>query len=553
MSIAIDKRLALLDKMLSGKRLLCDLERKGIERQISDLRNPPDGIVWSETAATNAENLFENLKHWKGEWHGTKIVLEDWQRQCIVAPLFGWLRDDGRRRFTTAYIEVPRKNGKTTLIAGIGIQGLCADGEHGAEVYAAATQRDQAALMFTDAKNMIAQHTGLSKYCKVYKNSVLFKPTNSIFKPVSSEGNSLHGLNCHRNLIDELHAHKTRTVWDVLTTGTGSRRNPMTVAITTAGFDRSTICWEQREYSRNVLEGSYTDDRYFSYISGAEDDDDFMDPAVWAKANPNLGISVKTDYIEELAGRAKNSPAQENTFRMLHLNQWMQQSVRWIPMHAWDACEGDSFPRDKYQGRRCCAGLDLASTRDVNSLVLAFQNDDGSYDLLPFFWAPEAVNDTRGQQDRRQVLNWGNQGEIKLTSGNVTDYEVIVQDIMALSREFQIDELLFDTWGPAQSFVQRLTECGFRHDSLREFRQTIGNFSSPTREFERLVLSKKIRHHKNPVLRWMVGNTAVRMDPIGNIRPDKENSADKIDGVVAAIMALAGAMDNGQEAGFLLL
>lgn len=539
----IAKRTDALEAMLDGNRPLSAVEAGAVRRQLNELRDPPDGLVWNEEKANNAVRLFGKLKHWKGEWHGTALKLRPWQEECIVAPLFGWYRDDGRRRFTTGYVEVPRKNGKTTLIAGLAIQGLVGDGEHGAEVYAAATKRDQAMLMFTDAQNMIRQSKALQAYCRIYKHSIVCERLNSVFKPVSSEAHTLHGLNSHRNLIDELHAHKTRDVWDVLKTGTGSRRNPLTLAITTAGYDRSTICWEQHEYARNVLEGHYSDDSYFAYIACADPEDDIQDENTWKKANPNYGVSVKKDQIREGAERAARSASEENTFRMLHLNQWVQQAIRWLPMHLWDKCGDGDFDIADYYGRPCWVGLDLASTRDVNSAVLCFPEEDDSYTLLPYFWAPEDVQDTRGQQDRRQVVNWGKRGEIKLTSGNVTDYDCIAHDIIDLSEKFDIQKLMFDPWGPAQSFVQRLQELGFPLDSMEEFRQTIGNFASPTKEFERLVIAGQFRHFDNPVLRWMAGNVAVKQDPAGNIRPDKEKSSDKIDGIVAAIMALSGAME----------
>jgi phage terminase large subunit-like protein len=533
--------------MLSGSRPLSAVETGAVRRQMNDLHNPPGDCEWREAEAVRAVQLFSALRHWKGEWHGQPMTLQPWQEELIVAPLFGWYRGDGRRRFTTGYVEVPRKNGKTTLIAGMAIQGLIADQEPGAEIYAAATKRDQATLMFTDAKNMIMQSAELMQYCRIYRHSIVCERLNSVFKPVSSESHGLHGLNSHRNLIDELHAHKTRDVWDVLKTGTGSRRNPLTLAITTAGYDRSTICWEQHEISRNVLEGFYEDNRdydsHFAFMAHADPDDDILDEATWRKANPNFGVSVKPEQIAEAAAKANQSAAAENTFRMLHLNQWVQQAVRWLPMHLWDKCGDGELDIADYYGRPCWVGLDLASTRDVNSAVLCFPEDDGGYTLIPYFWAPEDVQDTRGQQDRRQVVNWGRRGQIKLTSGNVTDYDCIAHDIIDLSEKFVIQKLAFDPWGAAQSFVQRLQDLGFPLNALEEFRQTIGHFAAPTKEFERLVIAQKLRHFGNPVLRWMAGNVAVRQDPAGNIRPDKEKSADKIDGIVAAIMALSGAME----------
>lgn len=542
---AIDKRLLSLDGLLNEPRPKSAIERLCIERQLADLRRGHErGLVWDETEASRAVAFFSLLKHWKGEWIGKPLTLAPWQEHCLIAPLFGWYRGAvrekcGLRRFRTAYAEIPRKNGKTTLASGLANQGLIADGEAGAEIYAAATKRDQAMILFRDAQQTLGGK--LRQTVETFKNSTTCRQWNSFFQPLSSDYNSLDGLNIHRAVIDELHAHKTRDLFDVLLTAMGARQHPLLAAITTAGFDRSSICWEQREEVRNIVEGHKENDAYFGFIATTDPGDDWADPAVWWKANPNLGISLKQDNLADICKTAVDSPAAENNFRRKHLDEWTEQSVRWLPMTAWDACAGE-IDRTELRGRPCWGAIDLASTRDVNSLVLLFPWEGGAYKLLPFFWVPEDAKDERGYQDRTQVMNWAAKRLIKTTDGNTTDYAGIVEDVMALCAEFDVQVLAYDPWGPAVAFVQLLQADGFPHEKLAEFKQSIGNFAAPTKEFERLVMARKIEHGGNLVLRWMASNVSVKRDANDNLRPDKEKSADKIDGIVASIMALGLSM-----------
>jgi phage terminase large subunit-like protein len=270
-----------------------------------------------------------------------------------------------------------------------------------------------------------------------------------------------------------------------------------------------------------------------------------MDESVWHRANPNLGVSVSLDYLREMCAAAKNNPEIENTFRNLHLNQWTEQAVRWIPMHLWDECRRD-FSEDDLAGRPCFAGLDLASTQDTNALTLIFPMEDGSYRVLPYFWIPEKSRSDRAHQDRRQVLNWAAKGLIRKVSGNVTQYGEISEDIFELAEKFDIQVLAYDPWGPAVLFVQVLEQNGFPHDKLMQFRQVIGNFAAPSKEFHRLIACGKLNHDGNPVLRWMAENVAAERDKNDNVRPNKEKSADKIDGIVAAVMALGVAMQKSE-------
>ena len=296
-------------------------------------------FYFDERAATIAVNFFEKLlRHSKGEWAGQPFVLQPWQRDQIIRPLFGWKRPDGTRKYRVAYIEVPRKNGKSSLAAGIANLLLFADDEPSAEVYSAAADRDQAAIVFDEAKAMTEGAPVLARRVDIYKRSIVDAKTRSVYRVLSADAFTKHGLNVHGVIFDELHAQPNRDLWDVLKTGTGARRQPMFMQITTAGYDRNSICWEQHEYATKVLDGVIEDPEFFAYIAAADVDDDWLDEAIWRKANPSLGVTVKLDYLQAEARRAEQTPAYQNTFRRLHLNQWTQQETRWLSLEAWNLC-----------------------------------------------------------------------------------------------------------------------------------------------------------------------------------------------------------------------
>ena len=328
------------------------------------------GYTFDKTAATAAVLFFERLlRHTKGEWAGEPFQLQAWQRDEIVRPLFGWKRADGTRRFRRAYIEIPRKNGKSTISAGIALALLMLDAEPGVEVYSAAADRQQAAIVFDAASTMVQESPALAKFAEVYRREIRVPKLNGIYRVLSADAPTKHGLNAHGVIFDELHAQPNRELWDVLATSMGSRRQPMLVMITTAGYDRESICWEMHQYAQQVLRGDVDDPSFFAYIAAAEQEDDWTSPATWAKANPGLGVTVKRDYLEAEAQRAKQVPAYQNTFRRLHLNQWTSQESRWLDMTAWDRCGGE-LP--DLSGRVCYGGLDLASTTDIAALSLVF-------------------------------------------------------------------------------------------------------------------------------------------------------------------------------------
>jgi phage terminase large subunit-like protein len=504
---------------------------------------------FDERAADLAVRFFERLLvHVKGEWAGQPFILQGWQRDEIIRPLFGWKREsDGTRRYRTAYIEIPRKNGKSNLAAGIALYLFFADGEYGAEVYSAAADRDQAGIVFELARGMVSESPELTRRCQVFKRAIIQQGNMSTYRVLSADAYTKHGLNAHGVVVDELHAQPNRDLVDVLVTSTGARRQPLVVFITTAGYDRESICWEYHEYARQVLAGIIQDDAFFAFVRAADEKDDWTDPAAWAKANPGLGVTVKVEYLETEARRAAQVPAYQNTFRRLHLNQWTQQESRWLDLAAWDAC-GSPVEAKLLEGMECYAGLDLASNSDLASLVLDFPNEAGEAERhawLPFFWIPRDNMVERARHDRVSYVSWARDGLIEATEGNVIDYGWIVRKIEELGEKYKIREIAFDRWGAFQ-ITQQLEGLGF---TLVGFGQGFASMSGPTKELLRLVLDGKLAHGGHPVLRWMADNLVVSTDPAGNVKPNKEKSREKIDGIVAGVMALDRALRHGAKKG----
>lgn len=526
-------------KTLKTGRPMGELETLCIERQLRDLSNAQKrGLIWDEAEAQRAVKFFSLLSHWKGPWAGKPVTLEPWQEHCQIAPLFGWRKKDGTRRYREGYDEEPRKNGKTTKAAGIALFGLVADREEGAEIFAAATKRDQARILFRDATKLLRRSRALRGQVELFKHSVTCPRLSSSFVPLSSEGNSLDGLNPHMCLIDELHAHRTREVYDVLATAMGARSQPLLYSITTAGYDRQTVCWERHEYAVKLLKQELEDDSFFAFICGADDGDDFNDPNVWAKANPNLGISLKAEFLRSQALKAKHSPSYENTFRRLHLNQWTEQMDRWLRMALWDRCFEEFSPSD-LNGIQCWGGLDLSKTLDTTSLVLVFRIE-GEFYLLPYFWIPKENARRREEEDGVPYTQWARSGHLFLTEGDVVDYREIASVIRWARERFGLRRIAFDPYNGTH-FANEMADEGF---DMIEFGQTWRNLADPSTEFEKLVTSYKVHHNNHPVLTWQAGNVAVKRNMDGLIRPVKPGSQDakKIDGIVATIMGLAMAL-----------
>lgn len=523
----------------SGKIVTGELVRLAVERHLRDLKEGPKrGLVFDEKAAKRAIQFFGFLRHSKGEWAGQGFTLAPWQ-QFLLWVLFGWKRADGTRRFRTAYNQIARKNGKSTIAAGIGLFLFFADGEPGAEVYTAATKRDQARIVHSEAVRMVKASPALKARIKCFKDNLSVPKTNSKFEPLGADEDTLDGLNSHGNIVDELHAHKTRKTWDLLETATGARRSPLTFAITTAGYDKHSVCREQYEYAEKVLKGIIEDDSFFAFVAAIDEDDDWRDPKCWVKANPNLGVSVKLDSLIEQCNKAKESPASQNTFRRLRLNQWTEQENRWLDMAVWDE-NGEPFNPEELLGRRCYGGLDLSKIADLSAHALLFppEHDAEKWKLLIRFWVPEESILKRSKKDRVPYDVWTKSGLIETTAGNVVDYGFIQAAIIADAQKYDIQEIAYDRMF-ASEIVHNLMEEGL---TMVPFGQGFLSMASPTAEFEKMLIGRQMSHGGNAVLRWMASNVTVKQDPAGNLKPDKEKSSEKIDGIVAAIMGLGRAM-----------
>lgn len=500
----------------------------------------PAEYHYDTQAADRAVDFFARwLRHQKGELAGQSLALAEWQASEIIRPLFGWKRADGTRKYRTAYVEIPRKNGKTTIAAGVGLYLLFADGEQGAEVYSAAADREQAAIAFDLASSMVEAEPALRKRAKVYRRSIVVESTGSSYKVLSADARSKHGFNAHGIILDEVHAQPNRELYDVLHTSTGARRQPVEFLITTAGiYDPESIAWQLHEYATRVRAGVIDDPAFLPVIYSAPAEADYRDPEVHAASNPGMGVSVKGEYLAAEAKRAEEEPSYENTFRRLHLNQWTQQVTRWIKIEDWSAC---AQPVPDLTGRRCMVGLDLSTTTDITALALTFppEAEGEPYWVLPFFWCPEQQIVKRARRDRVPFDAWARDGFIEATPGNVIDYEFVRARVNELSKLYKFGPIAYDPWNASQIATQLGEQDGF---TMTPFRQGFISMNEPSKEFERLVVSRGIAHADHPVMTWMVSNVTVRRDPAGNIKPDKEKSRERIDGVVATVMGIGTAI-----------
>ena len=504
--------------------------------------------VYDKAAADYAVNFIEFLCHTKGTWAGQPFELIDWQEQ-IIRDVFGTLKPNGYRQFNTAYIEIPKKNGKSELAAAIALLLTCGDNEERAEVYGCAADRQQATIVFDVAKDMVTMCPALAKRVKIMatQKRLIYVPTGSYYQVLSADVANKHGFNTHGVIFDELHTQPNRKLYDVMTKGSGdARMQPLYFLITTAGDNTNSICYEVHQKALDILNGRKHDATFYPVIYGASQEDDWTDQKVWKRVNPSLGITVGLDKVKAACESAKQNPAEENSFRQLRLNQWVKQAVRWMPMDKWDAC---AFPVDEksLEGRVCYGGLDLSSSTDITAFVLVFPpiDEDDKYSVLPYFWIPEDNLDLRVHRDHVNYDLWKKQGFLQTTEGNVVHYGYIEQFIETLGEKYNIREIAFDRWGAVQ-MTQNLEALGF---SVVPFGQGFKDMSPPTKELMKLTLEEKIAHGGHPVLRWMMDNIFIRTDPAGNIKADKEKSTEKIDGAVATIMALDRAIRCGNDTG----
>ena len=504
--------------------------------------------MFDEAKADYAVQFINCLKHTKGRWIGQPFELLPWQDR-IIRDVFGTVKENGYRQYNTAYVEIPKKNGKSELAAGVALYMTCGDGEWGAEVYGCASDRQQASIVFDVAVDMVDQCPALKKRITPVMSvkRLVYQPTNSFYQVLSAEAYTKHGLNVHAVIFDELHSQPNRELFDVMTKGSGdARTQPLFFLITTAGTDRHSVCFEQHQKAEDILLGRKIDPTFYPVIYGVPDDADWSLEEVWHQANPSLGYTIDIEKVRNAYLSAKDNPAEENIFRQLRLNQWVKQSTRWMQMEKWDAC---AFPVDEREllDRECYGGLDLSSSIDITAFVLVFppRDDLEKYVILPYFWIPEENMVQRVRRDHVAYDVWEKQGMLMTTEGNVIHYGFIESYIDSLGKKFHIKEIAFDRWGAVQ-MVQNLEELGF---TVVPFGQGFKDMSPPSKELMKLTLEQKLAHGGHPVLRWMMDNIFVRTDPAGNIKPDKEKSTEKIDGAVAAVMALDRAIRNGGSSG----
>lgn len=553
-----------IDDVLAGRQVVCKWVRLAVERHVRDLaraeRKDPDfPYYFDEAQAKRIIDFTQQLQHTKGEWanpckHDPRIRLEPWQ-QFIDWVLFGWRREGGYRRFTRAYIEVARKNGKTTDAAAKANYCFLADRpqEIGAEVYCVATKRDQAKIAWDEAQRQIDRNSRLKELTQLYRQSstIVIPGTAAKMKPLGQDSDTEDGLNPHFVLVDEYHAHPDSSMLNVMESGTGSREQPLIYIITTAGFNKECPCYrEEHQLAERVLERSLSPvpENYFCIIYTLDEGDDWADPKVWIKANPNLGVSLRWKFLEDRVREAQQSATKQNDVKTKNLNIWTQAVTRWLSEQAWAACRAKVFPEQLLR-RDVFIGLDLSSTIDITAVVLCFPPKKKSepYQFLFRFFMPKDTLQIREKQDRIPYSTWATQGLITVTEGNAIDYDAVEHQILQDASAFQVQEIAFDPY-KAQEIVNHLASVGLKTVAIP---QGYSSMSGPSDTFEKKVLAREIVHGDNPVMNWMVSCTEVKSDSRGYfmpVKPQREKTGKRIDGVVAAILSLARAVLNAESA-----
>ena len=527
-----------VDDVLSGRKVCGKYEIGACLRYLRDKQTAIDkGFYLDIPAGERIIHFIQKLKHTKDKWAGKPLLLEPWQMFALFN-LFGWKKANGKRRFRIGYIRVARKNGKTAMSAGVGLYGLYAEQITRAEVYSVATTRDQAKLSFNDAA-AIVKTTALNKRLKVFRDSISYEATGSFFKPLSADYGVHDGGSPSTVIVDEYHAHKDNGMLDVMISGEAAREEPMNFIITTAGFNKNYPCYAFDKTVKQIIEGIIEDDSIFGVIYELDEGDDWKDPKNWIKANPNLGVSVSVDYLEQQVKDAMNRPEAVTNVLTKNLNMWVDAEDTWIVDEKWmdsSRTTDDSI----LEGMPCCGGLDLSSVADITAFVLLFKDDNERIYLKPYFWIPEESYQEKIRKENVFYAEWVEKGYVRLTPGNVIDYDYIMADITQIAQKYTISSIAYDRWNSSQMVINMQNE-GF---NMSPFGQGYGSMSAPTKEFEKMILTKNLEHFGNPVLRWMMASVALQRDPAGNIKPDKRKSSQKIDGVVASIMALGEMMTN---------
>ena len=503
---------------------------------------------YDKKKADRAVTFIENLTHTKGKWDGKWFFLLPWQEQ-IIRDIFGIVDKAGNRQFRTAYIEIGKKNGKSELAAAVALYLLYADGEPSAEVYGAAADRQQASIVFDVANRMVQKTPALLKRSKIMAATkrIVNYANAGFYQVLSAEVGTKHGLNVSGLVLDEVHAQPNRNLYDVLTKGSGdAREQPLFFLITTAGSDKESICYSLHSKATDLLAGRLFDPTFYPVVYGLTDDEDWHDEKNWYKANPSLGQTINIERVRDHYREALENPAEEGVFKQLRLNMWISSLTRFIPEQIYDL-GNEPIDMASLEGRDCYAGLDLSSTGDITALVLMFppRTEDEKYIMLPFFWVPEDTIPLRVRRASVPYDVWHQQGYLLATEGNVVDYNFIEKFIEDLGEKYHILEIAVDRWN-ATMLIQNLEGDGF---TMVPFGQGFKDMSPPTKEFYKLLMEGKIIHGGHPVMRWMSGNVVVDRDAAENIKPTKAKSPEKIDGIVAAIMALDRCIRHEQDSG----
>lgn len=531
----IKKMRQYIDDVLSGQRNAGVLEKLAVQRHLDDMKYSVErGIYWDEKAAMKALSFFTLLRHYQGEWAGKELILEGWQ--CfIIASLFGWKKVGGVRRFNTAYVEVSRKNGKTLLAAGIGLYLLYLDDEQGAQIYSAAVDKDQAKVCWDAAVAMIEQSAPLMKRTQLSKKAIAVESSRSTFKPLSKDTKNKDGFNPHGAIIDELHKWTTLEIYDVIRSGMGARRQPLIFIITTAGLNLSLPCYGVRKVNVDILKGDKEQIDRFIMIFSMDEGDNWKDSSKWGKAIPNLGVSVKPEFMDSEFTAVINDPSKELEFKTKNLNLWVDAPTVWIPD---DVIQANNFGTkdEDLLGKECYAGLDLASTDDITALSLFFPTLPNPV-LRLFFWVPESK--IKQKADRVDYRLWVQQGFITATEGDVVDTEYLSKDIERIFHLYRVKSLTYDPWMATNGVIQHLEKVGY-YNILDPIAQTITYLSEPTKDLQKRLQRRELDLMNNPVLRWMFRNVAIYTDPNMNIRLNKAKSPEKIDGCAASVNTIAG-------------
>jgi len=533
---------AYIKGVTDGSIPACYYVRQAYQRHLDDLERCQDlGLVFNPNYAQKVIRFFSALKHYKGTFAGQPIHLEPWQ-QAIIWVVYGWRigEADGPRRFRQVYLEIPKKNGKTTMLGGIGTYHFAFDGESGAEVYTAATKRDQAKLCFNDIKAFVDSNADLRREFGVHTNRIFWDRNKSFIVPLSKETNTADGFNPSAAIVDELHRHSDSSMVDLLANSMGTRRQGITWEITTAGTDKQSVCYKHRQYTIDVNGGRFQDESWWGLIYTLDDGDDWREPESWQKANPNLGTGKSERDLADLVNKARNDPTQENAVKRYHFNLWTGTDERWISEEHWEAGVPDTaITEEQLQAPELVVygGLDLAATSDFNALALTFFNPlDGWLHQKYYFWVPGEALDKRVERYNMDFRQWVTAGYLRELPGNVIDQDQLATEIAEICAHYRVSSLAYDRYLAFNGIVQRLIAGGIK---TTEQQQGMIHMSYPTKELERLLLSGKMTHENNPVMSWMMGNVMLYRDANDNIKIQKARSTEKVDGPVAAVMSIA--------------